>query len=416
MRVVKVTESQSAVLTLTDDEAKALIRSGRRLASDSSWWGATDDEEGPERRQRSVIRCERDSGDRWRVRVSDAVGLVAVGDLLIEVQPKIPQAHLLYLMEKGGHIPRLGEDRARAGDDRSLWDLVARWFLTEVERVLRRDLMRAYENHCDELKLIRGRVDPARTARSFYTGRIEFACEYDEFTIDNPLNRTLRAAARAVGGSPLLPWSERTRALGALARMEDVGPLRSGDTRAFVGRTTAHYQNAIALAHHILRGQGRLLEAGENVAWTFLLRTPEPVEDGIRKILSDRLGHPWTVEKRGRQAVGSKMTFNPDLVFSGGLATGDVKYSVTSKDWRRSDLYQAIAFATIYETNEAAIIGFTLSGGVAPPPIDVGQMTIRHIDWAAGSAVPPDQAAAKLTDDIATWLNGLDRAYVRVAG
>ena len=239
MRVVKVTESQSAVLTLTDDEAKGLIRSGRRLASDSSWWGVTDDEEGPERRQRSVIRCERDSGDRWRVRVSDAVGLVAVGDLLIEVQPKIPQAHLLYLMEKGGHIPRLGEDRARAGDDRSLWDLVARWFLTEIERVLRRDLMRAYENHCDELKLIRGRVDPARTARSFYTGRIEFACEYDEFTIDNPLNRTLRAAARAVGGSPLLPWSERTRALGALARMEDVGPLRSGDTRLeFLEATT----------------------------------------------------------------------------------------------------------------------------------------------------------------------------------
>ena len=255
MRVVKVTESQSVVLTLTDDEAKALIRSGRRLASDSSWWGATDDEEGPERRQRSVIRCERDSGDRWRVRVSDAVGLVAVGDLLIEVQPKIPQAHLLYLMEKGGHIPRLGEDRARAGDDRSLWDLGARWFLTEIERVLRRDLMRAYENHCDELKLIRGRVDPARTARSFYTGRIEFACEYDEFTIDNPLNRTLRAAARAVGGSPLLPWSERTRALGALARMEDVGPLRSGDTRLeFLEATTrARARGAIRTLESLAR-------------------------------------------------------------------------------------------------------------------------------------------------------------------
>ena len=85
MRVIKVTESQSAVLTLTDDEAKALIRSGRRLASDSSWWGATDDEEGPERRQRSVIRCERDSGDlTWT-----PDWLSVLGRLVVECPPGV---------------------------------------------------------------------------------------------------------------------------------------------------------------------------------------------------------------------------------------------------------------------------------------------------------------------------------------
>ena len=102
------------------------------------------------------------------------------------------------------------------------------------------------------------------------------------------------------------------------------------------------------------------------------------------------------------------MTFNPDLVFDGGLATGDVKYKIVSKEWRRSDLYQAIAFATIYRTNHAAVIGFAPPDTEPPPPIIVGDMNIRHIDWRTDPDLSPADAADTLAGDITDWLLWLD--------
>lgn len=96
MLSIELTESESATIALSDEQAAALQRAGKRLASDKQWWGAgTEDEEGV--RKRSVIECE-PAGSAWRVRVRDAVGLVAVEDLQLVVQPKIPRSHLLYLL------------------------------------------------------------------------------------------------------------------------------------------------------------------------------------------------------------------------------------------------------------------------------------------------------------------------------
>ena len=52
------------------------------------------------------------------------------------------------------------------------------------------------------------------------------------------------------------------------------------------------------------------------------------VEEGVRNVMKEKLSGRWGVEKRGVQIVGSAMTLNPDLVFNGGLAIGDVKYKL----------------------------------------------------------------------------------------
>jgi hypothetical protein len=162
------------------------------------------------------------------------------------------------------------------------------------------------------------------------------------------------------------------------------------------------------LARNILQGHGRLTKAGEHVAWTFLLRTREPVEEGIRRLLQDNLGPRWQVAKQGRQVTGASMTFNPDLVFNKGLATGDVKDKISAKDWSRTRLYQAIAFATIYRTNHAAVIGFTRPGSQAPPPVAVGNIELRHIDWPAAPERTATGAAESLADEVRQWLSHVD--------
>ena len=96
---------------------------------------------------------------------------------------------------------------------------------------------------------------------------------------------------------------------------------------------------------------------GADLAWTFLIRTPEMVEAGIRVILAESLV-PIRVTKEARQAIGSSLTFNPDLVFDHGAAVGDVKYRLAGADWSRPDLYQAIAFAEAFGTDDAIVVNF----------------------------------------------------------
>jgi hypothetical protein len=400
VRTEVLVESQPATLAMSADEAAALSTAGRRLASDKGWWGESD---APE--DRSVIRCTPHSSGLWTVRVADAVGLLSIGDLQIEVRPKIPMSHLLYLFGESGRFPRVDEQMARAMTGASLWELVAKWYLVEMEGVLRKDLMRDYQEAGGWLKVIRGRVDPVRTLLALNSGRVEALCEFEEFGANTALNRILLAGARHVAASSSLPRSDRRRALSIAARMDDVTSIRPGDERARTDRRTAYYGNALGLARHILAGQGRTIGAGGHYARTFLIRTPEMVEEGIRRILQRQLSDRWRIEKRGRQLIGSSLTFNPDLVVDDGFAIADVKYKWTEKDWVRSDLYQTVAFAVEYRTNVAALVGFRRSESDTRAGIHVGEIRIDSMDWFASEDLSPKEAAERLGTEVDAWLS-----------
>ena len=195
-----------------------------------------------------------------------------------------------------------------------------------------------------------------QTAVSYYQGRVSFACSYDEFGLDSPLNRVLRAAALTVAAAPILDSQVRRRARQSLSRLTDVGDLRPIDLRHSPERRSAHYGIAHQLARHVLAATGRTIDVGNTHAWTFLIRTPELVEDAVRNILREGLLDLVPVTKSGLQLKPSKLSLHPDLIF-GVHAIGDVKYSLLDSDWKRSHLYQAVAFATGYRVPHAAVFG-----------------------------------------------------------
>src|SRR5664280_2247829 len=169
-------ESATRVMALTDDQARALATLGKRLASKKAWWG--DDAELEEESERTVIRVEPYGVGRWSVRVNDAIGVIALGDLQLIVHPKIPTAHVLYLFARSGEFPRLEElDKGAASAAPDLWSLVASWFTTAMEHLLRQGLVRDYLELIDELPAIRGRLEPIPTASLYYAGRLAVACE-----------------------------------------------------------------------------------------------------------------------------------------------------------------------------------------------------------------------------------------------
>jgi 5-methylcytosine-specific restriction enzyme subunit McrC len=388
------------VLTLTDAQALALQKAGTTLASTKGWWGEDDEvvEKG------SVIACLPHSPGQWRVVVRNAVGLVSVGNLQIAVQPKIPIHHLLYLFSRTGQLPRLDDQRAQAAQHEHLWAVVAQWYVEAAERLLRRDLIRDYLDTSDTLPMLRGRTNAVAAVSAVNRGRLEFTCEFDEFATDTPLNRLLRAAATQIAASPLLGWPLRRRALAIVARLEDIGPFRPGDERARLDRRTAHYLDTVTLGRHVLFNQGRALTHGEVVAWTFLIPTPGVVEASLREVLQAELGTRWDIRKKGVQLPGSTLTFNPDLVFEGGQAVGDIKYKLLGGDWHRADLYQVIAFAAAYRARNGCLVGFRAQGSSPLGALRVGDTTVHELAWDADPSIAPVDAASRLAAAVDAWL------------
>jgi 5-methylcytosine-specific restriction enzyme subunit McrC len=237
----------------------------------------------------------------------------------------------------------------------------------------------------------------------FYQGRLSVACEFEEFSADIALNRLVRAACDRVAASALLPRELRQRARAGLARMTDVGLLQDADFRANVDRLTHRYADTIAFAKVLLRGGGIRIAHGAAHGWCFLIRTPELVEAGIRAVLQRALSSRYTVRKTGRALSGS-FTLNPDLVFDGGLAVGDVKYKDIDPDWSRSDLYQVIAFAAGFDCDCAMIVGFSDGSTAGPTGIRFGKIGVGAFAWDVSPFSEPEASGKVLAAQIAAFI------------
>ena len=394
-----LTESQRAAVPLTQEQARALAALGEKLASRTSWWGEAEETE-----PGSVIDVTRDPDGNWWVLVRDAVGVISVDGIELIVSPKIPQDHFLYLASQSGIIPRIEAQHTEIASKPSLWEVLAHWFIHAAETLLRGELTKGYRERSDELDRPRGRILALETARVFYEGRPIVACEFEEFSEDMALNRIVRAACDLVAASFALPRELRHRARSALVRMPDVGVLRDADFRATVDRLTHRYSDAIAFAKVLLRGGGTKIAHGGAHGWCFLIRTPELVEGGIRAVLQRALGPGHQIEKRGRALSGTRFTLNPDLVFDGNLAVGDVKYKYFEPEWRRSDLYQSVAFAAGYECKNAAVIGFEDRSSARPPAVRVGKILVEAFAWNVDMSCDPGESEEGLTAEIAAFI------------
>lgn len=196
-------------------ECRSRRESRLRRASTSRRASIFDDDEGDDP---SLIKCAMNPSGTWRVTVNDAVGLVAVGDLRLLVEPKIPRAHLFYLFGGAELVPRLDATKAGAAAGNHLWELVARWLVDALERVIRRDLVRDYVAFRDTLEVARGQIDAGATADAYYRGSLRLVCEFEEFGSDTELNRVLKAAALSVAASVDVAGATRRRAIAAVAR------------------------------------------------------------------------------------------------------------------------------------------------------------------------------------------------------
>ncbi|PRC46506.1 hypothetical protein C6A85_89735 [Mycobacterium sp. ITM-2017-0098] len=242
-----------------------------------------------------------------------------------------------------------------------------------------------------------------KTAQSVLAGRPVIRCDFDRFGEDTSLNRVLKAAGLRLLGSPGLPLSLRERCRRIHHRLSDVGELRRADLGVRPDALSRRYRDAHPLALAILASTGLGMEQGGKQTWTFLFRTPEAVEEGLRNSLRTYLEPAWKVHKTAKTLYGDRnRSLNPDLVFGDNAAVGDVKYRLTADgEIKRADLNQVTTFATGYHAKNATVIAF--GPCETGEEVYVGPVQVNGFNWNCDQ-VTPEEAAARLAGRVGSWL------------
>ncbi len=346
-----------------------------------------------------MVRVESVGEGEARVKVLDAVGVVAIEGLQLTVVPKIPQDHFLEIVSRSGRLPAISAVPGAAQRGVGFAELVCQWFMSALERIVAEGLLQDYREVRDEIKAVRGRLEPLSTARFFYRGRLAVAARFDEFGYDHPLNRILLAAARTVSGAPFLSGTLRRRATRVSRQLPEVNLMTPSDLAAEVDRGSTNYAEGILLAKEVIAATGRSLSAADAKTWTFLFRTAIPIEEGLRAILSEAF-RPVPVRKSSFPIGGVSMRANPDLSFGGPSAIGDVKYKIGDGTWDRGDLYQLVAFATAAGVNTALLVDFRPDPRPPLPPLKFGDIDVLNASWRLIPEESPNGAAEKLVQEV----------------
>lgn len=166
---------------------------------------------------------------------------------------RVPVRNIWLLFLYASNLARFhGQFAAEVEEAPDFPSLIARLLCHAVDRRLRRNLSRGYEQEEAVLARVRGRIDVLKTFSGDLLSKGMIACRFEEFTFDTPRNRLVRAALDALAGriDDMLLSHECARLAGDLGRLgvSGVRPSRATMSSDRMGRHDADDLLMVSLA------------------------------------------------------------------------------------------------------------------------------------------------------------------------
>ncbi|WNM63368.1 McrC family protein [Candidatus Nitrospira neomarina] len=313
-------------------------------------------------------------------------GLVALGNRSLEILPKIDDDNrpdecrglLLRMLREAADMSifrhvAVGHNLRHA----PLLEVFISAFFDIVASLVRGGLLRQYQEHAEDLRVVRGHIITNRQF-SVHANRPDIvACRFDELTSDNLWNRLLKVALQTVG-----PWISNTelyrRWIELKLAFDEVADIHANVqmlNRLVFDRQATRYRLAIDWVRWILSLLSPDLRAGDNAAPGLLFDMNVLFESVLAALIGrNAIGAGLTLfaqetekylvtvqESGGHRAFGLR----PDLVIRRSeqvIAIGDTKWKrlVVRKDGYllppTQDLYQMQAYAAAYSCENLALI------------------------------------------------------------
>ncbi len=166
---------------------------------------------------------------------------------------RVPVRNIWLLFLYASNLARFqGQFSAEVEELPDFPSLIARLLCYAVDRRLRRNLSRGYQQEEAVLARVRGRIDLLKTFSGDLLSKGMIACRFEEFTFDTPRNRLVRAALDALSArvDDGLLGHECARLASDLGRLGVVGirPSRAAMSADRMGRHDADDLLMVSLA------------------------------------------------------------------------------------------------------------------------------------------------------------------------
>jgi 5-methylcytosine-specific restriction enzyme subunit McrC len=308
------------------------------------------------------------SDDTYTLTGSSTVGVARVGDLTVELRPKIGVAPVLFLVSYALDPSAWKVEHASLSRDANLAEAVVPLFVRTAHQAMRPGLLHGYRRCNDTLATIRGRVRIAEQFRTRTGLTLPIEVAYDDFTPDILENRLLRTAVDMLGQLHLRHRDSRTTLARLRRQLNGISSIvadRRGIPEPHWTRFNERYRAAVALARLIINTAGLEARAGGKDASAFLVDMNALFERFIRVAVREALGielKAFPPAARGHVMhldQEHKVPLKPDLSWwSGGrcLFAGDCKYKRTEGTVPNADVYQMLAYLTALELTNGLLI------------------------------------------------------------
>ncbi len=298
---------------------------------------------------------------KYHITPSSTVGAVEVGDLSVQIRPKIGIPQLLSLACYAMGVYRSQERRLfDFQEEVALPDTLALALAAAARRAFARGLLHGYRTEEEALHTVRGRIRFDEQIRRRFGIAMPVEVRYDEFTDDIEENQLVKAAVARLGEMRLRSPQAR-RGLGWTAAMLESVSLVEYAPRdvpeVTFDRLNEHYRGAVGLSRLILRHSAFEARRGEVRATGFLMNMNTLFQEFVTVALRESLrvsantfcsDKQLTGSRRIHLAENNRVGLEPDLTWWDGnrcTFVGDAKYK-RFESVHNADLYQLLAYVT----------------------------------------------------------------------
>ncbi len=320
-------------------------------------------------------------GPRHSLVAQNFVGVINLGNHQVEILPKIEgdvsqvRHNLARMVAATLGMTLHSDGQTQVGRvDETILDVMIRLFCEELWKAVRQGMVRRYEVHEENLVVLRGRLNVVQQLRHNSARPDRLHCTFDEFTVDNTLNRALKAALRVL--IKVATGSMVTRSVSELLFcFQDVGDASPGSidwVSVRTDRLSRRYAPLLRMARLFIEGASPDLVSGQGDGFSFLFDMNQLFEEYIGRIalkvfsqsgLTVSLQGPTRYLARSDRGAPA-FELRPDIVMSNHAGPAfiiDTKWKRLKEDASReavsaADMYQMLAYGHRYDSPDVILL------------------------------------------------------------
>jgi 5-methylcytosine-specific restriction enzyme subunit McrC len=263
------------------------------------------------------------------VKFNQYVGVIKVGNVLIEIVPKLDnvennsnhnywQSVLLNMLRVCRILsPSAPTDADLRLRNNSILDLYFDLFISEVEYLLRRGLIKRYIRRTENKKAVKGKITFSDHIKKNYVHKERFYVTYKEYSYNHLINqillKTLTVIEKVSGSASLKGRISKLKF--SLPALDDIAISKKLFNYIGFDRKNDKYREALQIAELLLLNYSPDIKSGQNDVLALLFDMEMLFEEYVfRRLKKLSREHDFSVLRQQSKTFWRSKTIRPDIV------------------------------------------------------------------------------------------------------